>query len=193
MSNAWKEHGTKHELDTLDGLLDSTSSWLYGEGDDVPKEQYDAKKSALTAITNKLQSRHKEWNSVPAALEELKKAVDAYRAEATSTDEKYAHIPQDELKKILTQCDDAERVVGEKLEAFKKLQKDQDPIFFSSDLNQRRENLTTSSNRILSTPKPKPPPPAKEEEKPAATGEKMEEEKTEGQTEKKENMETEVD
>eukprot|EP01126_Amoeba_proteus_P059233 TRINITY_DN771_c0_g1_i1.p1 TRINITY_DN771_c0_g1~~TRINITY_DN771_c0_g1_i1.p1 ORF type:complete len:814 (+),score=223.09 TRINITY_DN771_c0_g1_i1:88-2529(+) len=201
IDGAWKEFGTSRELSSLGDILDGTSAWLYGDGDDVTKDEYLTKKSAITNISNKLDSRHKEWNSVPVALDELNKAVGYFKAEAQSGDEKYSHIAPEEMSKILTQCSDAERVVGEKLGALQRLSKTDDPVLFSSDLIQRKENLITICTRILNTPKPKPPPPAKEEtpEAPAAaspqSASKMEEEGQQptGEPAKKEGMETDVD
>lgn len=139
MDGAWKEHGTREEFRTLEDTCDQTSAWLYGEGDDLPKAEYDTKKAPLKALADKLALRHSEWTSVPVALKELEDVVNALRAEVTGGDEKYSHIAKEEMDKALSQIEEAEKVLAEAKAKWASVGPQQDPPVASLDLKMRKD------------------------------------------------------
>jgi len=196
VSGKWQPFATKDEKNQLEELCGQITIWLYDEGADVPKSEYDSRLKSVKDLAEKLNIRHREWDEVPQAIEVLKRSIENLRALATSKDEAYSHIVDDEMKKVIQYCDDAALFLESKMDAMKKLQKTNDPVFLSADLKMRNENLNQNCNKILNTPKPIP---KKEEPKKEEKKEENKEEK-ENTTEKKDDkdkeggpMDTEVD
>ena len=94
----------------------------------------------------------------------------------TSQDEAHAHIDAEDLKKVQKECDDAAKWLAEKVELQSALQKTDDCVLKSEDIEKKRSVLERFATPILSRPKPKPKP--KKEEKKKKEGE--EEEKLDG-------------
>merc|ERR1711916_401702 len=80
-------------------LLNDTEDWLYDEGEDCAKKVYDAKLAELKAVGDKPQMRKDEETRRPAALATLTTALSLYGAFVQSTEEKYAHIKDEDRAK----------------------------------------------------------------------------------------------
>lgn len=72
-------------------------------------------------------------------LDTLVNTINSLRTEATSKDDKYAHIKEEELQKVVQYCDDAQKYLEERMEAYKARTKTSDPVFLSSDLKMRND------------------------------------------------------
>jgi heat shock protein 4 len=144
IDGAWKSHGTAQEFKTLEGLCDDISGWLYGEGDDVSKGEYDQKKAPLQQLADKLSKRQAEWNAVPAALADLEAVVNGLRAEVTGGDEKYSHIAAEEMEKALANVDEAQKVLNEAKAKWASTTPQQDPPVASLDLKMRKDVCTSA-------------------------------------------------
>lgn len=139
IDGAWKEHGTRDEFRALEDLCDQTSAWLYGDGDDCAKVEYDNKKAPLKSLADKIATRYAEWNTVPQALADLETVVNNLRAEVTGGDEKYSHISKEEMDKALSQIEDAQKVLDEGKAKWAAIGPQQDPPVSSTDLKMRKE------------------------------------------------------
>jgi len=178
MDGQWKEHATNEELRTLEGLCDEVSGWLYGEGEDVTKAEYDQKKAPLKSLADKIAVRYAEWAAVPAALKELEETINLLGADISEGGEKYSHISREEMEKATSALDQATATLTESKQKWSVVTPKTDPTVLSLDVRMRRDNLNINVTKILSTPKPAPPPPEPvkteetkmEEEKPAETG-----------------------
>jgi heat shock protein 4 len=137
VSGVWKDFGSRAEKDAIEELAGQITIWLYDDGADVAKAEYDSRLKSLGALCDKLATRVREWEEVPAALENLLSTINGLRNEATSKDEKYAHIAAEEIQKVVTQCDDAQKYIDEKMPQYQARQKTNDPVFFTSDLKMR--------------------------------------------------------
>jgi len=181
IDGAWKEYGTREEFKALEDLCDEISAWLYGDGDDCPKVDYDNKRAPLQALANKIALRHAEFNAVPPALADLEAVISSLNAEVEHGAEKYEHIAKEEMAKAAAAIEDAKKVAADAKAKWAGVGPAQDPPVLSSDILMRKENLSAIVNKILSTPKPAPPPEPVKTEEPA----KMDEEKpqeAEGET-----------
>jgi len=158
LAEVWRDFATPEEAGKLTELLQQVENWLYEEGEDETKEVYDKRLSEINALTAPLARRAYEWDNVPPAMKALEDAIQNFRAAATSGDEKYAHIPKEDIDKVLKECDDAQNSVQPKLEAYHKRTKTSDPVILSSDTIHRTQNITSICNTILSKPKPAPAP-----------------------------------
>jgi heat shock protein 4 len=161
VSGPWKDFGTRKEKDAIEELCGQITIWLYDDGSDVVKAEYDSRLKAIKDLAEKLEVRFKEWDEVVPVLEALQTTINTLRTQAQSKEEQYSHIKEEELQKVVQQCDDAQKYLDERLEAFKSREKTSEPVFLSSDLKMRNENLNLNCKKILNTPKPIP----KKEEK----------------------------
>jgi heat shock protein 4 len=179
VSGIWKEYGTKQEKDAVEELCGQITIWLYDDGADVTRAEYESRLKAVKDLAEKLNLRYREWEEVPPALEMLQLTIISLRNEANSKEEKFAHIKEEELQKVVQQCDDAQKYLDERMDAYKARAKADDPIFLSSDLKMRTENLNVNCKKILNTPKPIPKKEEPKKEEPKKEEPKPEEPKTE--------------
>jgi hypothetical protein len=177
VSGTWKDFGTKQEKDAVEELCGQITIWLYDDGADVARAEYESRLKSVKDLAEKLNLRAREWEEVPSALEMLQLTINSLRNEAQSKEEKFAHIKEEELQKVVQQCDDAHKYLEERMEAYQARAKTNDPIFLSSDLKMRTENLNINCKKILNTPKPIP-----KKEEPKKEEPKKEEPKPEGET-----------
>jgi heat shock protein 4 len=196
VSGIWKDFGSKQEKDAVEELCGQITIWLYDDGADVARVEYETRLKAVKDLAEKLNLRYREWEEVPPALEALQQTINSLRNEAQSREEKYAHIKEEELQKVNLQCDDAHKYLEEKMEAYQARGKANDPVFLSSDLKMRTENLNINCKKILNTPKPIPKKEEPKKEEPKKEEPKPEEPKTEEKPAAKEptvEMDTDVD
>ncbi|KAJ2537436.1 adenyl-nucleotide exchange factor sse1, partial [Coemansia sp. RSA 1933] len=133
--------------------------------------------------------RYREDKERPKAARELRDTIAQWADRATSQEERYAHITQEERQKVIDRIEKVQEWLDERLEKQAAHTKWEAPLVFSSDIRKERESLVYFANPIMSRPKPAEPKP--EEQKPDAPeeeeqngGEKMadEEPKTNGDT-----------
>merc|ERR1712070_1030606 len=159
-------------------LLNNTEDWLYEDGEDETKGVYVKKLEELSTIGNPVEERYNEEHKRPGAIAALESSCQMIKQ--TSQDEAHAHIDAEDLKKVQKECDDAAKWLAEKVELQSALQKTDDCVLKSEDIEKKRSVLERFATPILSRPKPKPKP-KKEEKKEKKEGE--EEEKLDGDTE----------
>jgi len=196
VNGVWKDFGTKQERDAIEELCGQITVWLYDDGADVTRAEYESRLKSVKDLAEKLNTRYREWEEVPNALEMLQLTINSLRNEANSKEEKFAHIKEEELQKVVQQCDDAHKYLEERMEAYKSRAKTNDPVFLASDLKMRMENLNINCKKILNTPKPIPKKEEPKKEEPKKEEAKPEESKTEEKPAAKEptvEMDTDVD
>ncbi|CAL6321912.1 unnamed protein product [Bathycoccus prasinos] len=159
-------------------LLNNTKDWLYEDGEDETKGVYVKKLEELSTIGNPIEERYNEEHKRPGAIAALESSCQMIKQ--TSQDEAHAHIDAEDLKKVQKECDDAAKWLAEKVELQSALQKTDDCVLKSEDIEKKRSVLERFATPILSRPKPKPKP-KKEEKKEKKEGE--EEEKLDGDAE----------
>jgi len=164
----WADFSTGAEKEKLSHLLEKTQEWLYEEGDDETKEVYEQKLAEIQALSNPLAKRFHEWTLVPGALVALQEAIAQFRSAATGGEEKYAHLSKEDLEKIVKECAESEDAIKPNLEAFKNRKQTDDPVYLSSDLAHRAQNLSNFCTPILSKLPPPPPKPAPAPAEPAS-------------------------
>ena len=142
-------------------LLNNTEDWLYEDGEDEAKGVYVNKLEELSSIGNPIEERYNEEHKRPGAIAALESACQMIKQ--TSQDEAHAHIDAEDLKKVQKECDDAANWLAEKVELQSALQKTDDCVLKSEDIEKKRSVLERFATPILSRPKPKPKP--KKEEK----------------------------
>lgn len=81
----WKEFGSPDEFTALQDICSKTTQWLYDEGDDVSKEEYDGKMEAVKVFSEPIRLRlvaklQAEEDARRAKIEEEKKRVEEQKA-----------------------------------------------------------------------------------------------------------------
>jgi len=185
LSGIWCEFAVSSDKDSINDLTQKIEDWLYDEGSDESKENYDKKLADIKKLTDPIHKRCYEWEHVPNALKSLTETINYFLAEATSGDEKYAHIPKEELDNVSKECNSAMEFINKSLSRHQSLKKTDEPVFSSKDILHRRENLTSICQAILSKPKPAPPKEEPKKEEPKKEEPKPEEPKKEDKKEEK--------
>ncbi|KAF9234299.1 Hsp70 protein-domain-containing protein [Melanogaster broomeanus] len=85
------------EKTKLLAMLQEGEDWLYSEeGEDATKSAYVGKLDALKAVGDPIVARYRETEERPRAIAELRTTLNEYMSQATSSDEKFAHLdPKD--------------------------------------------------------------------------------------------------
>ncbi|KAF9190690.1 adenyl-nucleotide exchange factor sse1 [Haplosporangium sp. Z 767] len=159
--------------------LNDAENWLYDEGDEATKSVYTAKLAELQVVGNPIIQRYREVEARANASRELKESINQLMSQATSSEEKYAHIPEEEKNSIVEKCSKAQTWIENKEERQSMLKKYEQPALTSSEIRKQREDIVYFATPILNKPKPKPvvvePP-----EQSAPASEHMEEDEGEG-------------
>lgn len=170
LSNEYEQFITEENKSAFMKVLDETESWLYSEeAEDQMKSVYVDRLNSLKVTGEPLKKRFKESIERPAAFEELgrslqliKKAVLQY----SENDEKYNHLEQADIDKVIKCVEEKERWFEEKSNLVNKQKKTEDPAILVCQIKFEKEALDKTSWSILNRPKPKVEPPKAEETKP---------------------------
>lgn len=186
----WSAYTRAAERDRLNDLMTKTEEWLYGDGEDVTKAEYDHKLRELTNITKLIADRLYEAETIPLVLTQFTTTIDKYRSIAKSEPlpSQYDHLAA-EMSNIVALCDETMKEMAPKIEKYRSMAKTDDPVLKSSDLKEKIDTLTKKVDKILNMPKPKPPPEPKKETTPSsphssdtAASEKMQTDETPQET-----------
>ncbi|KAG0000002.1 adenyl-nucleotide exchange factor sse1 [Modicella reniformis] len=136
--------------------LNDAENWLYDEGDETTKSVYNSKLAELQIVGDPIIHRYREAEARPTAASELRETINNLLAQATSTEEKYAHIPEEEKNKIVEKCSKAQTWIENKEERQSLSKKYENPAVTSNDIRKQRDELVYFATPILNKPKPKP-------------------------------------
>ena len=82
--------------------LQEAEDWLYSEeGEDATKSAYVAKLDGLKEIGDKVVFRYREVDERTKAISQLRETLNSYMAQATSGDEKFAHIEEKDKQAVV--------------------------------------------------------------------------------------------
>ncbi|KAG0000165.1 adenyl-nucleotide exchange factor sse1, partial [Modicella reniformis] len=136
--------------------LNNAENWLYDEGDEATKSVYLAKLKELHVVGKPVVERYRDVEARLSSARELRETINHYMAQATSTEEKYAHIPQDDKNSIVEKCSKAQTWIDNKEERQSMLKKYEPPVITPADMKKQRDDIIYFSTPILNKPKPKP-------------------------------------
>ncbi|OCF74005.1 heat shock 70kDa protein 4 [Kwoniella mangroviensis CBS 8886] len=172
---------SQEKSDLLSGLQEA-EDWLYTEeGEDATKSAYVSRLDALKVKGDPIVLRWKESEERPKAAAATREALNTYLNAAQSGDEKYNHISQEDLQKVIDATANTLSWLENQLVRQSEKPKNVNPVVTSAEINKRKEEAVFTCAGILNRPKPKPkvevPPtsgtetPKKEEEKMDVEGE----------------------
>jgi len=111
-----REYVSDADKATFENALNEAEDWLYnGDGYETTKSKYVEKLGNLQDLSAPITERKFEATARPAAVEELKKEAQEYLKWANTSEEKYAHISEDDRAKVRAACNDAETWVNDML------------------------------------------------------------------------------
>ncbi|KAF9271357.1 adenyl-nucleotide exchange factor sse1 [Linnemannia elongata] len=136
--------------------LNDAENWLYDEGDEATKSVYAAKLAELQVVGGPVIQRYRESDARPTAARELREAINQLMSQATSSEEKYAHIPEAEKNSIVEKCSKALTWIENKEERQSMMKKYEVPAITSAEIRKMRDDIVYFATPILNKPKPKP-------------------------------------
>ncbi|KAF8547383.1 heat shock protein 70 [Imleria badia] len=138
-------------------LLQEAEDWLYSdEGEDATKSAYVARLDALKVIGDPIVARWSETEERPRAIAQLRTTLNDYLAQATSTDDKYAHIDDKDKTGVVEKCAMAQKWLEDQIARQAERPKNEDPVLRVADIVKKREEVLYFAIPILTKPKPKP-------------------------------------
>ena len=153
-----KPYCTADESSKFSSMLEKLENWLYEDGFDAEKGVYIEKLAELKKLGDPIEYRQKESSARPNAVSTLQQTIERYKGwlNASSTDEKYSHITDEERSKGYTKCDEASSWLYEMLDKQGSRALTDDPAFSVSQINAMVKEVGYVVNPILNKPKPKP-------------------------------------
>ncbi|KAG0011490.1 adenyl-nucleotide exchange factor sse1 [Entomortierella chlamydospora] len=136
--------------------LNDAENWLYDEGDEATKSVYAAKLADLHVVGKPVVERYREVDARATAARELRESINQLMSQATSTEEKYDHIPVEEKNSIVEKVSKAQTWIENKEERQSMLKKYEAPAVTSAEIRKQRDDIVYFATPILNKPKPKP-------------------------------------
>ncbi|KAG0707014.1 heat shock protein 70 family [Suillus ampliporus] len=145
------------EKEKLNAMFQEAEDWLYSdEGEDATKSAYVAKLDALKAVGDAIVTRYREAEERPKAMAQLRATLNDYISQATSSDDKFAHISETEKQKVVEKCATVQKWLDDQTARQAERPKNVDPVLTSAEILKKREDVIYFTIPILTKPKPKP-------------------------------------
>jgi len=169
ISDKLKQFATEEEASKLRTKLEEDEEWLYTEeGDAATFQQLSSRLAALQSPYLTINNRLMEIEARQQSTDKLSLLVQSYLSIANSVSAEYAHLADEDRKKVRAACDEALNWHTAQMEAQGKIPLNKDPIFTAAAIDERASKLRQECKPIVEKPKPKPA----AEPKPAENGEK---------------------
>jgi len=165
-SNGLGTYATDEDKATFSSALEKMENWLYEDGYDATKSVYTEKLGELRAMGDPMEDRQREALARPTAMSVLKHTVEKYNnwLNTSASEEKYAHISEEEMKKAHDASDSAGSWMYEMLDKQGGLSAHETPAVKAAEINAKCKELSKVVHPIMNKPKPKPKPVEKKEE-----------------------------
>jgi len=138
--------------------LNDAEDWLYSdEGEDATKSVYKERLDILKKMGDPIAHRYLQAELLPSAIRKFNEAVSTYLTQATSGDEKLAHISAEDLSKVKEEADKKQQWLEEKLSTTQRRDKTEDPVVTATEVDHEREvsSRGRSRGRIILSPQRK--------------------------------------
>jgi len=152
------DFGTDEEKATFTTLQEATENWLYEDGFDAVKSVYAEKLAELKKLGSPMERRQVESQGRPAATSSLQNSLEKYKQWITEsqTNEKYAHITDEERTKCFQKCDEISGWMYEMLDKQGSLGLNVDPVLRVADINEKHRELVNVLSPVMNKPVPAP-------------------------------------
>ncbi|KAJ3506317.1 hypothetical protein NLJ89_g6934 [Agrocybe chaxingu] len=137
--------------------LQEAEDWLYTEeGEEATKSAYVQRLDTLKVIGDPIVFRYKEVDERKKSTANLRETLNNYMSQATSTDEKYAHIDEKDKQAVVEKVATIQKWLEDQTVRQSERPKNVDPILKSAEIEKKRDELIYFAIPILTKPKPKP-------------------------------------
>lgn len=162
-------YGTEAEKAAFLSANEEMESWLYGDGFEATKSVYAEKLAELKKLGQPMEARQSEAANRPAAVSALQANLELYQkwVNDSQSDEKYAHITDEEREKVRALTDSTSSWMYDMLDKQGNLAVSQDPVLTVASLKTKNMELTMTCSPIMNKPVPKKPKEEPKKEAPA--------------------------
>jgi len=101
--------------------------------------------------------RYKEVDERKKSTAQLRETINTYMSQATSADDKYAHIDEKDKQSVIEKVATIQKWLEDQTVRQSERPKDVDPVLTSTEIEKKRDELIYFAIPILTKPKPKPP------------------------------------
>ncbi|KAF7377707.1 Heat shock protein [Mycena sanguinolenta] len=138
--------------------LQEAEDWLYTEeGEDATKSAYVSRLDTLKVIGDPITFRYQESEKRQGAISQLRETLNNYMAQATSGDEKYAHIDEKDKQSVVEKVATVQKWLEDQIVRQAESPKNIEPVLKSAEIAKKRDEVIYFATPILTKPKPKPP------------------------------------
>ncbi|KAE9400308.1 heat shock protein 70 [Gymnopus androsaceus JB14] len=151
-------YSTSSEQSALLDLLLTQEDWLYSEaGEDATKSAYVERLSQCTALGDPIAFRYRESQIRASSIAALRETLNNYMAQATSGEEKYAHIDEKDKQAVVEKVAVVQKWLDDMVVKQGEMEKWKDPVLKSEEIGKKRDEVIYYATPILNKPKPKVP------------------------------------
>ncbi|KAJ7176556.1 heat shock protein 70 family [Mycena filopes] len=127
--------------------LQEAEDWLYSEeGEDATKSAYVSRLDALKVLGDPITFRYRESEARQSAIAQLRETLNTYMAQATSGEEKYAHIDEKDKQSVVEKVATVQKWLEDQIVRQAESPKNVEPVLKTAEIGKKRDE-----------PKPKPP------------------------------------
>lgn len=158
LDSRYNPYAQTPEKQKLLAALSAAEEWLYSEeGEDATKSVYVAKLDSLKVLGDPITFRYKEAEDRSKVLSQLRETLNTYLAQATSGEERFAHIDEKEKQSVVEKCATVQKWLEDQIARQSERAKNTDPVLTSAEVLKKRDEVIYFATPILSKPKPKAP------------------------------------
>lgn len=140
--------------------LQVAEDWLYSEeGEDAQKSAYVTRLDGLKVIGDPIMYRWREHEDRQGAIAALRETLNTYMAQATSTEEKFAHIDEKDKQSVVEKVATVQKWLEDQIARQTERRRNEDPVLTTKEIGKKRDEVIYFATPILTKPKPKVPPP----------------------------------
>ena len=137
--------------------LQEAEDWLYSEeGEDATKSVYVGKLDGLHALADPVIIRFKEAEQRTKVVSELRETINNYMNQATSGDERFAHIDEKDKQAVVEKCATVQKWLEDQHVRQSERAKNVDPVLTAAEVLKKKDEIIYFATPILTKPKPKP-------------------------------------
>ncbi|TDL25944.1 heat shock protein 70 [Rickenella mellea] len=145
------------EKTALLSALQEAEDWLYSEeGEDATKSAYVSKLDALKKLGDHVAVRYREAEERPRAIAELRETLNNYLVQATSEDEKYAHIEATAKQSVVEKVATVQKWLDDQIVRQTERPKNVEAVLTVAEIVKKKDEVIYFAIPILTKPKPKP-------------------------------------
>ena len=145
------------EKEKLLVALQEAEDWLYTEeGEDASKSAYVSRLEALHALGDPIASRWRESEERPKATSQLRETINTFLAQATSGEERYAHLDDKDKESVIERAATTQKWLDDQIARQAERAKSVDAVLTSAEILKKRDDLIYFATPIFNKPKPKP-------------------------------------